>query len=196
MGDLDGDGSLEVVVAAERLYVLGAGGAEEWSIELPGYATRGPVLFDYDGDGLPDVLVACDGPTLQVLSGRDGATLFGRAFAPAAGFDFHPAIADLDGDGRNDVFAVFGRGQSDTPTENWGRAVAMTLGGTDAGWPTYSHDHHHSGNYGYPVGSAVNRPTVVASATATGVAPPTATPPFARTPTATARRALLPRVER
>jgi len=160
MGDLDGDGRLEIVVAAERLLVYEATGALRYAVDLPGFCTRGPVLVDLDGDGLPDVLTAVDGPSLLGFRGVDGEKVVEHAFDTPTGevadMNFHPAVADLDGDGLNDVVTVYGRGRSDEQSANWGRAVAVQLGGSGPGWPTYSHDHHHSGNYHYPVGSAVN----------------------------------------
>ncbi len=158
MADLDGDGRLEVVVAADRLFVYGADGRRLLQVRLPGYCSRGPLLTDLDGDGRADILVALAGPRLQVYRGNDGSLLWEQRLPGSAAMDFHPALADLDGDGRIEVFTVYGRGQSDTPEQNWGRAVALALGARAGEWPTYSHDHHHSGNFGYPVGAAVNTP--------------------------------------
>ena len=36
------------------------------------------------------------------------------------------------------------------------RGAALSDVDGDAGWPTYSHDHHHSGNVTYPAGSLIN----------------------------------------
>ncbi len=201
MADVDGDGRLEVLVAAEWLFVYGADGRKRWQVDLGGHCSRGPVVTDFDGDDLPDILVALAGPRLLVRRGFDGALLWEQRLPGSADMDFHPALADLDGDGRIDVFAVYGRGQSDTPEQNWGRAVAVALGARAGEWPTYSHDHHHSGNYHYPVGAAVNpapsplatatlgsaTPTVEDTATlgsATPTAEDTATPPVATHTTA------------
>jgi hypothetical protein len=160
MGDLDDDGELEIVVAAERLLVYDSRGDLVWATDLPGFCARGPVLVD-TGTGQPDVLVAVRGPLLVGYRGASGQPFFEHRFeAPAATeAGFHPAVADLNGDGANDMFVVFGRGRSDSPGDNWGRAVAVTIGGAGSQWPTYSHDHHHSGNYHYPPGADVNIPT-------------------------------------
>jgi hypothetical protein len=192
MGDMDGDGALEIAVSGDHLRVFDRTGRERWSKPLDGYATRGPVLTDMDADGRPDILVAVDGPALAAYRGSDGAALFTRTFPQSASADHHPVVADLDGDGRLEAFLIYGRGQSDTPEQNWGRAVAVRLGATGPEWPTFSHDLHHSGNYGRPAGGAVNpSPTPGAGtaatprATATGTAGATATAPVTGTSTTT-----------
>lgn len=199
MGDLDDNGALEVVVAADNLQVFDALGTRQLRIDLPGYAPRGAVLVDADDDGLPDILTATDGnlgdqlPAINVHSGRDGRLLHSRTFPQPAPFNFHPTVADLDGDGANDVFAVYGRGQSDTPEANWGRAVAFTLGGRGPGWPTYGHDHHHSGNYELPAGAAINLPNTP-EPTRVPSTVPTRSPTSAPSPRATPRPSLEPTV--
>lgn len=155
MGDMDGDGALEIAVSGDHLRVFDHAGRERWSKPLAGYATRGPVLTDMDGDGRPDILVAVDGPALAAYRGRDGAALFSRTFPQSGPANHHPVVADLDGDGLLEAFLIYGRGQSDTPEQNWGRAVAVRLGVKGPEWPSYSHDAHHSGNYGRPTGGPV-----------------------------------------
>lgn len=159
MGDLDGDGALEVVVTGRRAHVFDAAGGPVRAWDLPGYCPRGPILADLDGDALPDVLTAVDGPIMAGWSGLDGRELFAESLGGPADMDFHPAVWDLDGDLENEVFAVYGRGWSDPdPEANWGRAVALHLGVMGRGWPTFSHDHHHSGNFEVPPGHLVNVP--------------------------------------
>jgi hypothetical protein len=156
MGDLDGDGSLEVVVTGNRLAVFESDGTPGMSFALPGFCSRGPVLVDYDGNGSPDILLAMDGPVLAVYSGVNGALLYSHTFPTAPGMDHQPAVWDADHDGVLEAFTVYGRGESTQPELNWGAAVLMPLGAAGHGWPTFSHDHHHSGNYDYPPGAAVN----------------------------------------
>lgn len=159
MGDFDGDGRLEIVVAANSLHVYDSEGSPRFSIALPARSLRGPALTDLDGDGLPDIVVTVDVPGIRGYSGLDGDELFAYDLPGEGGeAGFQPTIADLDGDGTLDVFVVFGMGGSDVPEANWGRAVAVPLGSTGRAWPTYSHDHHHSGNHEYPIGAAVNDP--------------------------------------
>lgn len=158
MGDLDGDGALEVVVAGQRLWVFDRQGNLEFDVPLQAYCSRGPVLVDTDGDTLSDILVATDVPAITVYSGLDGSQLYDHPFAaaPPVDNDHHPAVADIDGDGTLEVFTVYGRGYSVDPQLNWGKAVLLDLGAVGAPWPTFSHDHHHSGNDQYPPGAAVN----------------------------------------
>jgi len=191
MADVDGDGRLNVIVAANRLFVFDAEGRQQRVVELPGYATRGPVLTDYDGDGLADIVVAVDGPAVQVYGGRNLALLKDIRLPKAGDMDHHPVIADLDGDGRMALVTVYGHGESDDPTQNWGRAVLIDLGSRGPEWPTFSHDLHHSGNYHWPVGEAVNHPGAFRTATpATATAVATATRPAnTATPTPTASQA-------
>jgi hypothetical protein len=162
MGDLDGNGVLDIVVTGYRLAVYDAAGDPGLSFTLPGFCARGPVLVDFDGDELPDILVAMTGPLLEVYSGLDGSELYSQGVSGTTGQDFQPVVADLDGDQVNDVFTVWGRGYSSDPQNNWGVAAAYDLGGSGPGWPTFSHDHHHSGNYHYPTGAGVNESLIFA----------------------------------
>lgn len=158
MGDLDSDCRLDIVTAGNRITCFDADGVPGLTFALPASCTRGPLLVDFDGDGRPDILVATGAPSIHVYSGRTGAELFAHAFSPTpeTDMDFQPVAADLDGNGIRDVFGVYGRGYYDTRNQNWGKAAALILGGDGPDWPTFGHDHHHSGNFHYPAGAGVN----------------------------------------
>jgi hypothetical protein len=65
--------------------------------------------------------------------------------------DHAPVIADLDNDGRLDVFVIGGYGISNPETNNHGRAYAVTAGnGSGPGWPMFRHDPLHSGCFTVP----------------------------------------------
>ncbi len=102
LGDLDGDGRLEIVVQTEEIgfYALRADGSTLWK-QCWGGGNSAPIIADLDGDGKNEVIVASDGGFLSVLNGRNGdplwtfdATRFG--ITPAS-IVVSPTVADLDG---------------------------------------------------------------------------------------------------
>ncbi len=112
IGDLDGDGTVEVVVAdAFSVSALDAAtGAVIWEgpgvLDIYSHMSGGLALADLDGDGTSEILA---GPS--VLSGIDGSLLgtgtVGRGSphpweAGWVGAAF-PVAADLDGDGQQEV---------------------------------------------------------------------------------------------
>jgi len=159
MADLDGDGSLEVIVAGSRIHVLSASGETLWSSDYLEYVGRGPVIADADGNGTPDVIAATDEPSVRAFDGASGKSLWTHNLPTGCETDFAPVVWDLTGDGLLDIFVVCGRGWYEPDQQdNWGVAVALRGEGIGDGWPTFSHDLHHSGNYHHPPGSRVNDP--------------------------------------
>ena len=114
-GDLDVGG---VAVDGDRIYfsadnaqVVAADleGKIHWRSTAKGKVRPAPALADLNGDGKVDVVVGDESGVLRALDGRTGAPLWTATTGPneygARGFIAAAAIADLDGDGRDDVVA-------------------------------------------------------------------------------------------
>jgi outer membrane protein assembly factor BamB len=174
IADVDGDGKPEVIVTGDKITALrGKDGSTLWSVpfDKPGMywsVTRGVSVADLDGDGKPD-LAALNGRGLfKVLRGSDGATLyeFDASTLVEGTVDMNsnaPVIADLDGDGKLDVFFVVGHGESKDMTKNSGVAVCLTgfagssknADGSPAGWFMFRHDPWNTGNVNTPLPAAL-----------------------------------------
>ena len=92
------------LVAAAKL-----GGQPLWNVRLQGKVRPAPALGDLDGDGASDVVVGDEHGVLHALRGRDGKQLWsvttGTNRYANGGFVAAAAIADVDGDGHDDVIA-------------------------------------------------------------------------------------------
>ncbi|PCC73895.1 PQQ-like domain-containing protein [Nannocystis exedens] len=80
-----------------------------WTAKASGKVRPAPALADLDGDGALDVVVGDESGTLRALNGKTGAPLWQKQSGTnefgARGYIAAAAIADLDGDGHDDVVA-------------------------------------------------------------------------------------------
>ena len=111
IGDLDGDGTPELVYGA-RLGLVARewGGAELWTAKIDDFSgAAGPVLFDFEGDGYPEVVMA-DETALRVFNGLDGALKFvGGKHISSTALET-PIVVDVDGDGHVEIVLAHSSG--------------------------------------------------------------------------------------
>jgi hypothetical protein len=120
-GDLDGDGKPDIVVSNYYTQTL----TFYHNASSPGHIVMDSVLSvpsgnyilgayiaDLNGDGKPEVIVACQGSNLLSVY-TNSSTIGNIAFsnetpvpAPAGGSPFKVVVADLDGDGKPDLAAA------------------------------------------------------------------------------------------
>jgi outer membrane protein assembly factor BamB len=101
VGDLDGDGTTEVVVPVldgTLVCLRGADGSRKWQVKTP--VTGDVVAADINGDGIKELIYSGRDGKLRAASGKDGRELWSIA-APG-----RPVVADVTGDGLVEVLTV------------------------------------------------------------------------------------------
>jgi hypothetical protein len=132
VGDIDGDGQPEVVVGTgdywsrqpgsttrdhTRLFAFERDGRLRWAVDTGGSTIAAPALADVTGDGRLDVVIgtgtrrAPNGGRVRAYDGTDGRLVLDTPGAERPE-DIIGGVstADVDGDGRQDVFTPTGSG--------------------------------------------------------------------------------------
>ena len=147
LGDVDGDGTLEIAVAAGAAVDLlreNGNRMPSFPVEFPAHQKLGttagePLLADLDGDGRQEILAAASAGAVAGID-DDGSRLGGFPVLAAAAIRSTPVAADLDGDGGLELAALAGDfayawdaerlapGPGGSGTAAWGQGAADAQG--------------------------------------------------------------------
>ena len=143
LADLDGDGSVDVIVGDESgalRALAGTTGKPLWTVKTgeSEYGARGYIgavaIADLDGDGKDDVVAAARDAILAAYRGKDGSVLWQHG--GGSGVHASPTIADFDLDGTPEVLAAWSYGElsvhdGKTGAVRWGTALQRDDGGIE-----------------------------------------------------------------
>ena len=141
LGDLDGDGLLEIAVTSgvRTVHAYNYNGIEMagWPVHielvdypLPAQHPSSPSIADADGDGRQDVIVGLTDFTIHAIS-SDGDDAEGFPIPAGAATAGSPAILDANGDGRLDMFLQSGDGKV------MAHVLAGSASATNPQWPMF-----------------------------------------------------------
>ncbi len=178
--DLDNDGEPDIVFAAQNyLIALNWAGKEKWKARISDQSgAAGPVFFDFELDGYPEVLFG-DETSIQFFSGLDGSVKFRSTDHKSYTILETPVVADVDNDGEVEIvlghcgdgysnftsFSVYGDANHSWPQGRkiWNQHAYTITNVGDQGsiptgaannWPEYNS--FRSGDAGRPPGEYVD----------------------------------------
>lgn len=159
LGDLTGDGTVDVVAGDEEglLSALdGATGKAIWAMPTGRneYDAQGFIgaaaITDVDGDGKDDVIAGARDGAMIAYRGRDGHPIW--AMQGSSGIHASPLVLDADGDGRREVLAAWSYSNimlldARTGRERWSQWLELDSGGIEGlfGTPTPLPGGRHGG---------------------------------------------------
>ena len=158
IGDIDGDGSQEVVVGSSdnNIYALDASGAQEWSYPTGGAVYSSPSLANRGvGTGL-GIYVGSEDTYLYLLDGTGGLidrfqTHSGSCGGSLMGQGIHtsPSIADVDGDGKLEIFFYdWGCGSANNGNTFWAvEDSSSNVAPYSIEWANFRSDSQRTGCY-------------------------------------------------
>jgi YVTN family beta-propeller protein len=151
VGDIDGDGEYEVVFGSNDgfLYALRKDGSLLWKRSLGSEVYASPALARRTpGAGLAVYATTWDG-LLYAVDGKSGAVLAGASVE--AEVVSSPVVADVDGDGKLEIFFQDRKGNIGWKMEGdvfWAfRDNGSSVGAFAREWPMYRRDPAHTGVY-------------------------------------------------
>jgi hypothetical protein len=177
IGDVDGNGGLDVVVADANGWIYAWEGST--GVSLPGWPVQteagvkgttgytircGPTLADIDGDGFVEILVGDEGGRIHGYN-HDGSLLAGFPIRTNGYIRGSIGAWDLDGDGLFEFFAM----SQDTNIYVWKYSGAFSTDPNRVPWPFFKHDARRTSYFGSAPLVAVQTPILNVSYDAAGV---------------------------